>query len=634
MIERKNLRLNFIFTFWFVVVTAVSLAVVLFVAYNLEKRHAMAQVGKQLAVAARFNDRSAKILLERQEGFLSDVISQMPGSISAEPSARQFQSLVDSVREDRAYEGERASSTVLFLSQGGQLVYPKDTAWPFDIGWLAQGPPNDQDWHQSGNYLVRSEPVSSPAGWIMIAVEVNDIGRLLQSGINDARNFTPGLSSGQSGDLGSTADAFLVSADGKLLSNSLMLNLPVGSKLAAPTLGAWLKRPSGVLSTVGNIGNSQVVMRAEELAGVRPATVMVYTITAGEVISRLQEARPEYVLTYIFALISILIVLYVLVGAISRAVIQPIYVAIADLLGSSTKLTGTVSQTEKIMERQMSVSASLSQNYRQQVKDVQAMEQEIGANLNALSDISKQTRIASQSVQLIDQLAAQGQNDAKEAQERIGSIRTLSSSNAALSASLANYSRQVTDVALEVERLSSAIRYLSLNASIETSKDESGGDSLSSMVSEVGSLSILGAEASQRINALVKAMQTQLSQTKQTSMHETAEAEQGFKTIDRALRSLRRMSSDTMKISASVKIINQHVTEQLENTEGISRHAQAVSREARDTSRDALKIKTVIADQSTNVKATVSALRKLNGIAHRLGQLIGAHDEKSIDSKK
>jgi methyl-accepting chemotaxis protein len=172
--------------------------------------------------------------------------------------------------------------------------------------------------------------------------------------------------------------------------------------------------------------------------------------------------------------------------------------------------------------------------------------------------------------------------------------------------------------------LAQATTYASLNATIEASSSDRGMHMVSSLASEVGKLSLLSKEASEHINELVRSIQEQLSQSKQASDRERAEAADSLTVINRALESLNRMSKDAMQIAQSVQAIDHQVVKQSASTKQIALRMTDLHTQAKSTMREATRIQAVSVEQKKGIKANSTAVTKLSGIVQRLGQLIGA----------
>ncbi|MEK7584199.1 MAG: methyl-accepting chemotaxis protein, partial [Patescibacteria group bacterium] len=234
------------------------------------------------------------------------------------------------------------------------------------------------------------------------------------------------------------------------------------------------------------------------------------------------------------------------------------------------------------------------------------------------------TKKAATNVKEIDALANESQKQAEDARTTLTSIKKLATAHEALLQTLQQYSEQVDRVASDVRKLARAIKYLSLNATIEASKDGRDSHSLSALVSEVGRLSVMSRDASIHINSLVRTIQDQLSQSKASALQEREEAQLSLRVLDKALSSLQEMSDDAITIAKSVTIIDDQIRKQTESTQSIASHSKDLTGQAKATLREAGKVTDLVGELKNSAHANSTAVNKLLGIIAKLGSMIGS----------
>lgn len=350
------------------------------------------------------------------------------------------------------------------------------------------------------------------------------------------------------------------------------------------------------------------------------------TIDAREVFARFYDAQRRLTISFILAPAGALIVLYAFIRMTSKRIISPIQRTIQDLQVSAAKIQESIGSTEKTMHTQQTVADSLFKNYKEQLDDIKSVDSEISSIVSSLADIGKQTQVASKNVARIDQLAANSQDEAKDAGQSLNSIKRLSTSYEVLLETLSHYSAEVDSIAVDVGRISVATKYLSLNAAVEANKSAEHGRGLSGLVSEVGRLALTTREASMKINELVASIQAGLSRSKESAGDLRAEAEKSLSVLNKALERLATMSRDARNIAVSVRLMDSSVSAQSASTAEIAEHSGDLTKQARTTVLEARKIGTLAEEQAKGIRTSSSVINKLAGSITKLSELIGSRN--------
>ncbi len=610
MMVKSSSRLNVIFTVWFLAVAVIPSLFVGAFSYSLQKKQMRQAVQRELALVGRLK----LDLLNQYAVYAVSTLHAIATKFSGdEAGLRKF---LDGLIAQKA-------NPLYLVEPLGTKSYPPLAGNDWSVAWLATASHSSPQMRVVASRLYFAYPRPASSEWLVYRTSPDLLGAILHQDINDTRFFSRNRLAGADDDVGRTADVFLLDSEGLPLGDSIMLGDIDITRTPHEALAQWIRGSrDSVIDATTDLAGTPILLHARRSQILGQAVVLVSTINNAEVVSRIYDKQRDLIVAYLLAMAGILFVLYLFVRSISRIVVRPINASIVDLVKSSEKIKESIGTTEHIMATQVKVAESLSRNYRGQVQHIRAVDREIATISTSLADISKQTKAAAKNVQLIDSLAVQSQKEAQEARVGLQSIKRLTTAHEVLSQSLNRYSAQVDRIAAQVRKLAHATKYLSLNATIEANR-EPGSHSLSSIVSEVGRLSLLSRDASVQINELIRSIQTQLRESRETSAHEREEAQTSLSVVNRALLSLNKMSRDIMKIGASVRVIDRQVTRESESTKAIASHSNELTDEAKRTLKDAAKIDELTVQQKQSVRTNSLAVGKLLLIIHKLRELIG-----------
>jgi len=612
-IDQSNSRLNRIFTLWFLAVAILPSLLVGLASYSLQRDQLFEQVEHELSTVARIKESQMQLFVESEQSSLKNALRGMPELIASLGT-------VDSAIRSTVEDSQSSSVMRYYVSASGTVFVPNGTTVSLDVLWKPQG---DSLLYGNSDSFFVAEPSNFPSGWLISVLPQETVSAVLHEDINDSKFFSHTNADGATYGVGRTADMVLVDGSGNTLTASLTREA-AGSVLQDKALVGWIQSsqvPTLLESSV--IGARSIVLHARRISLADTPVAMVVSIDSSEVMGRLYSNQRNLLVLFLLSLIVILVILYLFVGNVSRLVIRPIYGSIGNLGISSTRLKGSVANTEEIVHKQQQVATSLTENYKDQLRDIKKVDAAINTIVASLRSIGRQTKISAKSVTLIDDLAVKSQKEAKVAGDQVKSIERLAVAHDVLAESLNAYNQEVDAIAQDVKKISKAITYLSLNAGIEADKSDRSLSSLSGIVSEVGKLSRLSNSASERINDLVSAIQKQLQEAKKSAAKERNEAKSSTEVINQALASLSKMSRDTVKISKSVKMIDSQVSKQAESAYQIVVQSTDLMKEAKSNMRETVKLNNLSSELKKSVKSYSGVVRKLASSISRLSELIG-----------
>ncbi len=626
MIERANSRLNAIFALWFLVAGIFPACIVGSLGYYFQRQAIILSAQRELGLFSSVKASQIRRYLDERQKIAEAIALQTEARESGLTSPKALDQALAGVVRDQS--GLASRGIIYGISSSGSLQTQYQLSTNESDLWVPQPTDLQSAVHFSKDSVFIGRRVDTGNQWIVIRYPIQDIDEFLAEGVSDQAFALQGVGSDAAIDtdrLAKHADIFLTDTTGVLITQPFDLGIPDQGAATVP-LSAWLEqsRPNNGIIAQTTFAGHTVMIHISPVSIAGSPQYLVTMVDRNEIIGRLKEQERLQLLTYIGSLILMLGILYIFVGLISRILVKPIFKTITDITSSTGAIQSGIATAEATMISQEAVATSLLTNYKDQLKNMKAVDTDGTKIADSLADIRKLTAKAAASVQLIDALAVKGQRDAEEARTSIASIKKLATAHEGLITTLGRYSEQVDSIAADVRSLAQATTYASLNATIEASSTDRGMHSVSSLASEVGKLSLLSREASEHINELVKSIQQQLLRSKEASSRERSEAVDSLTVITRALESLNKMSKDAMQIALSVQAIDKQVAKQSESTSQIALRMTDLHTQAKSTLREATRIQAVSVEQKKGIKTNSTAVSKLSVIVQRLGSLIGS----------
>ncbi|MEK7583884.1 MAG: hypothetical protein AAB490_01455, partial [Patescibacteria group bacterium] len=361
MIERTNLRINLIFTVWFLAVAVIPSALVAYFSFVFERNQVEAAAQRQLAVASRLKS-------DRLSGHVIDTLVRLRDiehrfALQQGGTAGLF-SLLDLLEEDNAVP--------LYFVENGSVVYPEGAPEGVGLSWLGELPKDLPHARLVSGALVIAYPWPGEQQWLVSVQSRDRVDALLYSDINDKRFLSRSGLAGAPDDIGRTADVVVFDSDAYALSRSLMIENVSDASSLSPALAAWILGSRDSVLSVWTVlrDGREVLLHARRATLLDHEITLVLTQDTAETMSGLYENLRGAFLTYIFILIFVLIFLYIFVRNVSSIVVKPIQKTIQELETSSRKFQQSIGATLDVMKRQEQGSVSLSKSSKAQHADI------------------------------------------------------------------------------------------------------------------------------------------------------------------------------------------------------------------------------------------------------------------------
>src|SRR3989344_1964059 len=280
MIERTNLRINLIFTVWFLAVAVIPSALVAYFSFVLEKNQVETAAHHQLAVASRLKS-------DRLSGHVIDTLVRLRDiehrfALQSGGTAGLY-SFLDQLQKNNA--------APLYFVEGVSIVYPEGVSGVTDLSWLTELPSDEPHARLVSGALVIAYPWSAEGQWLVAVQSQDRVDALLYGDINDARFLSRSRLVGLSDDIGRTGDVIVFDSEARAVSRSLLMEDVNDASSLSPVLATWIREGRDSVASVRTVlsDGREVLLHARRAILLDQEVTLVLTQESVEIMSGLYE---------------------------------------------------------------------------------------------------------------------------------------------------------------------------------------------------------------------------------------------------------------------------------------------------------------------------------------------------------
>ncbi len=201
----------------------------------------------------------------------------------------------------------------------------------------------------------------------------------------------------------------------------------------------------------------------------------------------------------------------------------------------------SVSRTANVMDQMAHTIDGVARGAQEQAQAA-ARATQLSAQLHqAIQQVAAIARAVSEGAAAASKVAAHGQETVHHTVEGMQSIRAKVDLSAEKIAEMSNRSNQIGVIVETIEDIASQTNLLALNAAIEAARAGEHGKGFAVVADEVRKLAERSANATREIGALIKAIQTSVSETVNAMLESAHEVEKGVESAGEAGNALQQI---------------------------------------------------------------------------------------------
>jgi len=348
----------------------------------------------------------------------------------------------------------------------------------------------------------------------------------------------------------------------------------------------------------------------------------VYLFNPDLLISVFSKTRDTILFATFISLALVLLLSLLATRLLSKSITKPIQTSVLELSKVVGELFQTVQNLSEISQNNSELSQFLIDSSKTQKNGLKTGSKAILAMANSLSQVAQKTKLAASKSTDIDKLAGDSESKSKEALDTLTVVKELLTENQKLSHALNQYASDVKNVASRVADLAEIAKFLSLNVSIEASKN-SFSDDFSDLVAQIRELNITSEQAAGAIGTLASNMQRQIEQASDSSQHQWQETDKTIKIVSQTINFLGKIATNVLQISKSVQSIDKETQKTGQDSQDISQMIKKLDNEAKSLVGHVDTVTRIINQQLVITRSLNRSSAALNSVTKTLNDLVG-----------
>lgn len=348
----------------------------------------------------------------------------------------------------------------------------------------------------------------------------------------------------------------------------------------------------------------------------------VYLFNPDLLTSISSKTRDTILFATFISLALVLLLSLLATRSLSKSITKPIQNSVLELSKVVGELFHTVQNLSEISQNNSELSQFLIDSSQTQKNGLKTGSKAILAMANSLSQVAQKTKLAASKSIDIDKLAGSSESKSQEALSSLTVVKELLTENQKLSHALDQYASDVKNVATRVANLAEIAKFLSLNVSIEASKN-SFSDDFSDLVTQIRELNITSEQAAGAISSLASNMQRQIEQASNTSEHQWQETNKTIKIVSQSINFLGKIATNVLQISKSVQTIDKETQKTGQDSQDISQMIKKLDNEAKSLVGHVDTVTRIINQQLVITRSLNRSSAALNSVTKTLNDLVG-----------
>ncbi len=295
-------------------------------------------------------------------------------------------------------------------------------------------------------------------------------------------------------------------------------------------------------------------------------------------------------------------------GAIADSVnytVEELRLLVGQVQGTAARVTETTNQVDQTSTELLAAST-------EQLREIRATGDAVLQMASRINDVSGQAKEVAEVAGLSRQAAEQGLNAMQNNREGMNAIRDQIQETSKRIKRLGESSQEIGEITELISDITEQTNVLALNAAIQAASAGEAGRGFSVVAEEVQRLAERSADATRRIAALVKAIQTDTQDAVAAMERSTSGVVEGTKLSDAAGRALEQIDSVARQLDAMVANISSRAQEEAAGANEMAsniQHIFAVTEQTSEGTRSTAKMVHELSRSAEALKTSVSRFK-------------------------
>lgn len=274
-------------------------------------------------------------------------------------------------------------------------------------------------------------------------------------------------------------------------------------------------------------------------------------------------------------------------------------------------------------------SQQIAESITQLASGVQQISKNVDDGANNISTINKAIQSISTEAVIVAKLgnetegnANAGKEHIKKAVYKIGSIREVSTEISNTISELGKLSSEIETIADLIKNIAGQTNLLALNAAIEAARAGEHGKGFAVVAEEVKKLAEQSAEATDKINSMIKEIQQETNIAVNTMNVASSEVDQGVTVINDAGDKLVNIIEQIKTANERIQHISGKIKDVTQNSDDVVKMMESISAITEETAATAEEISSISQEQTASLEEINASSTMLTQIADDLNKQV------------
>lgn len=293
----------------------------------------------------------------------------------------------------------------------------------------------------------------------------------------------------------------------------------------------------------------------------------------------------------------------------------------------------TILSTSETMNASADITVQGAQQASQSTQQLAQGSQEISENIQhgavtvnnvnrSIQDISRQAVEIAKLGNETEIHANTGSEQVKKAVVKIDSIKEVSEDISITITELGSLSAEIETIVDLIKNIAGQTNLLALNAAIEAARAGENGKGFAVVADEVKTLAGESAKATDKINEMIKEIQSKTNDAVVKMNKATTEVAEGVDVVNSAGEALEGIIARVKQTNDKLQQVSNEITNVAENSEEVVKMIENISAITEETAASAEEISSIAEEQTSSMQEISASSQSLANIAENLNEQI------------